>query len=77
MESCRSRKVIADDMVDREFGTGCVKMTPAHDFNDFKAGPNVTVFLRTHLLRSWTWEYNFELHNQMKCVEGSFTVPLR
>ncbi len=30
--------VIADTMVDREFGTGCVKITPAHDHNDFKAG---------------------------------------
>jgi len=28
--------VIADDYVDREFGTGCVKITPAHDFNDYK-----------------------------------------
>ena len=28
--------VIADDYVDPEFGTGCVKITPAHDFNDFK-----------------------------------------
>ncbi|MGI8894374.1 MAG: valine--tRNA ligase [Casimicrobiaceae bacterium] len=27
--------VIADDYVDREFGTGCVKITPAHDFNDW------------------------------------------
>jgi valyl-tRNA synthetase len=27
--------VIADDYVDREFGTGCVKITPAHDFNDY------------------------------------------
>jgi len=36
--SDRKLFVIADDMVDREFGTGCVKMTPAHDFNDFKAG---------------------------------------
>jgi len=31
-------KVIADDMVDPEFGTGVVKITPAHDFNDFEAG---------------------------------------
>jgi valyl-tRNA synthetase len=31
-------RVIADDMVDREFGTGAVKITPAHDFNDFEAG---------------------------------------
>ena len=32
----RSIPVIADDYVDREFGTGCVKITPAHDFNDYK-----------------------------------------
>lgn len=31
-------KVIADEMVDPEFGTGVVKITPAHDFNDFEAG---------------------------------------
>jgi valyl-tRNA synthetase len=30
--------VIADDYVDREFGTGCVKITPAHDFNDWQIG---------------------------------------
>ena len=30
--------VIADDYVDREFGTGCVKITPAHDFNDYAIG---------------------------------------
>lgn len=29
-------RVVADDMVDREFGTGVVKITPAHDFNDFE-----------------------------------------
>jgi len=34
----REIPVIADDMVDREFGTGCVKITPAHDFNDFAVG---------------------------------------
>ncbi len=31
-------EVIADDMVDMEFGTGVVKITPAHDFNDWEAG---------------------------------------
>ena len=31
----RSIPVIADDYVDPEFGTGCVKITPAHDFNDY------------------------------------------
>ena len=30
--------IIADEYVDPEFGTGCVKITPAHDFNDFEVG---------------------------------------
>ena len=30
--------IIEDDYVDREFGTGCVKVTPAHDPNDFEVG---------------------------------------
>jgi valyl-tRNA synthetase len=30
--------VIADESVDPEFGTGCVKITPAHDFNDYQVG---------------------------------------
>ena len=34
----RTIPVIADDYVDPEFGTGCVKITPAHDFNDFQVG---------------------------------------
>ncbi|WP_167631616.1 valine--tRNA ligase [Mariprofundus ferrooxydans] len=34
----RTIPVIADDYVDPEFGTGCVKITPAHDFNDYDVG---------------------------------------
>jgi len=34
----RSIPIIADGYVDREFGTGCVKITPAHDFNDYAIG---------------------------------------
>ena len=30
--------VISDDTIDQDFGTGCVKITPAHDFNDYKLG---------------------------------------
>ena len=30
--------IVADDYVDIEFGTGCVKITPAHDFNDYELG---------------------------------------
>jgi valyl-tRNA synthetase len=34
----RKIPIIADDYVDIEFGTGCVKITPAHDFNDYEMG---------------------------------------
>lgn len=43
--------IIADDYVDKEFGTGCVKITPAHDFNDYEVGkrhnlPLINIFDR-------------------------------
>ena len=34
----REIPIIADEYVDREFGTGVVKITPAHDFNDYEVG---------------------------------------
>ena len=34
----REIPIIADDYVDKDFGTGCVKITPAHDFNDYEVG---------------------------------------
>jgi valyl-tRNA synthetase len=34
----RSIPIISDNSIDMEFGTGCVKITPAHDFNDYKLG---------------------------------------
>lgn len=34
----RTIPIIADDYVDPAFGTGCVKITPAHDFNDYQVG---------------------------------------
>ncbi|MEM9257401.1 MAG: valine--tRNA ligase, partial [Pseudomonadota bacterium] len=34
----REIPIIADEYVDREFGTGCLKITPAHDFNDYEVG---------------------------------------
>jgi valyl-tRNA synthetase len=41
--------IIADDYVEKDFGTGCVKITPAHDFNDFEMGkrhnlPMINIF---------------------------------
>jgi valyl-tRNA synthetase len=45
----RTIPIIADEYVDPEFGTGCVKITPAHDFNDYEVGqrhglPMISVF---------------------------------
>lgn len=45
----REIPIIADDYVDREFGSGCVKITPAHDFNDYDVGrrhdlPMINIF---------------------------------
>ena len=45
----REIPIIADDYVDPDFGTGCVKITPAHDFNDYEIGrrhglPMINIF---------------------------------
>ncbi len=47
----REIPIIADDYVDPAFGTGCVKITPAHDFNDYAVGqrhqlPQINVFTK-------------------------------
>lgn len=44
--------IIADEYVDREFGTGCLKITPAHDFNDYELGlrhdlPRLNILTKT------------------------------
>ena len=51
----RTIPVVADEYVDPEFGTGCVKITPAHDFNDYEVGkrhdlPLINIFTnRAHI----------------------------
>ncbi|MDR1975348.1 MAG: valine--tRNA ligase [Bacteroidales bacterium] len=45
----RTVPIIADEYVDREFGTGCLKITPAHDINDYRIGikhnlPSIDIF---------------------------------
>jgi valyl-tRNA synthetase len=47
--AAREIPIIADEHVDPEFGTGCVKITPAHDFNDYEVGkrhhlPMINIF---------------------------------
>ncbi len=58
----RQIPIVADDYVDREFGTGCVKITPAHDFNDYQLGQRhklevFNIFTRTaHIIGNVTDE---------------------
>jgi len=47
----RTIPIIADDYVEQEFGSGCVKITPAHDFNDYEIGkrhdlPLINIFTK-------------------------------
>jgi len=49
--------IIADTYVDKEFGTGCVKITPAHDFNDYEVGkrhnlPLINIFDKNAQIKS-------------------------
>ncbi|MFI4937710.1 MAG: valine--tRNA ligase [Candidatus Berkiellales bacterium] len=53
----REIPIIADDFVDREFGTGCVKITPAHDFNDHEVAkrhhlPMINIFTLEAILNN-------------------------
>ena len=45
----REIPIVADEYVDPEFGTGCVKITPAHDFNDYEVGQRHNLPLRNIL----------------------------
>lgn len=61
----RSIPIIADDYVDPEFGTGCVKITPAHDFNDYEMG------LRHNLPLISVLDFDGKLnHNAPKAYQG-------
>ncbi len=59
----REIPIVADDYVDPEFGTGCVKITPAHDFNDYEVGkrhnlPLINVMTRdAAILNTLQWQY--------------------
>lgn len=55
-------RVVADDMVDRNFGTGVVKITPAHDFNDYEVAqrhnlPSIRVINHDGKLNHHTGKY--------------------
>lgn len=58
----REIKIIADSHVDMEFGTGCVKVTPAHDTNDYEVGKRhdlefITIFNDRGILNEYCGEF--------------------
>lgn len=71
----RTIPVIADEYVEKDFGTGCVKITPAHDFNDYEVGKRhdtrlVNVFdLEAKVLA------NAEVFNFKDEAQPSFALP--
>ncbi|NVJ49628.1 MAG: valine--tRNA ligase [Gammaproteobacteria bacterium] len=57
--------IVADDYVDRDFGTGCVKITPAHDFNDYEVGkrhqtPLINIFTADAAVRNEAEAFDFK-----------------
>ena len=63
--------IIADDFVEMEFGTGCVKITPAHDVNDYEAG------LRHNLEIIEVFDENFKMGNLVPEYKGMDLLDAR
>ncbi|MGL6037200.1 MAG: valine--tRNA ligase, partial [Legionella sp.] len=62
----RTIPIIADDYVDKEFGTGCVKITPAHDFNDHEMGKRHNLAVINILTKKATINKNAPINYQGK-----------
>ncbi len=67
--------IIADDYCDPEFGTGCVKITPAHDFNDYEVGkrhdlPLINIFDKNAAVLATAQVFNLDGSVNAK-VDGS------
>ncbi len=63
--------IIADEFVEMEFGTGCVKITPAHDMNDYQAG------LRHNLEFIEVFDENFKMGNLVPEYAGMDLLDAR
>ncbi|MCK9194621.1 MAG: valine--tRNA ligase, partial [Nevskia sp.] len=74
----REIPIVADDYVDREFGTGCVKITPAHDFNDYALGqrhklPLINLFTPEGKIK-WSRHQDWNQFVDASPDDGSITV---
>ena len=63
--------IIADEFVEKEFGTGCVKITPAHDMNDYQAG------LRHNLEIIEVFDETFKMGNLVPEYKGMDLLEAR
>lgn len=68
--------IIADTYVDKEFGTGCVKITPAHDFNDYEVGKRHNSSLINILSKDATILAEAEVLNIDGTVSTEFSTEL-
>lgn len=71
----RQIPVIADEYVDSEFGTGCVKITPAHDFNDYEVGKRHDTALINVLSLEAKILATAEVYDYRSNVLESFRLP--
>ena len=71
----RQIPIIADDYVDREFGTGCVKVTPAHDFNDYAVGQRHGLDMIVILTLAGTVPASAEVFDTKGQLKGSTDMP--
>ncbi|ULJ60598.1 valine--tRNA ligase [Wielerella bovis] len=71
----RTIPVIADEYVDSEFGTGCVKITPAHDFNDYEVGKRHDTALINVLSLDAKILAQAEVYDYRSNVLESFRLP--
>ena len=56
----REIPIIEDEIVDMEFGTGCLKITPGHDFNDYKIGKKYNLEIINILNKDGTLNENVD-----------------
>jgi valyl-tRNA synthetase len=62
--------IIADDYVDMELGTGCLKVTPGHDFNDFEIGRRHNLPIVNILNKNGTLNENAGDYKGLTCTEA-------
>ncbi len=71
----RTIPVIADEYVEKDFGTGCVKITPAHDFNDYEVGKRHQTQLISVLDLTAKVLADAEVYNFQGQVQGVIALP--